>query len=141
MKREKKEKHFIKKPIYPGGTTAFRKFIKEHLKYPDEALKNRIEGTVRVRYEINYKGNVVDAKVLSGLGHGCDEEAKRLVRMLKFEVPPTRNVKVLFHKTTNIHFKLKKVAKRNIRIEYRQNDPAKKKDEKSNTTYNYTIRW
>ena len=83
-------------------------FIGKNLRYPKEALKDKIEGTVALKYSIDYKGNVVDAKVISGLGHGCDEEAVRLARMLKFEVPRTRGMKVLFHKDIKIHFRLPK---------------------------------
>ena len=144
VKKEKKDKHFIKKPIYPGGTTAFQKFIRENLRYPKEALEKRIEGTVRVRYEIDYKGNVVNGKVLAGIGHGCDEEAIRLVKLLKFEVPPLRKGKVSFHKTTNVNFKLKKIRKKTISVEYKPEpkDTHKKKESSSEkTTYTYTIRW
>ncbi|MCB0551961.1 MAG: energy transducer TonB [Phaeodactylibacter sp.] len=106
MAKEKKDKHFIKKPIYPGGARALKAFVSQNLKYPAEALSHQIEGTVVIQYEIDYQGQVVAAKVISGLGYGCDEEAARLVRLLQFEVPKTRGVKVLFHKDIQIHFRL-----------------------------------
>ncbi len=106
MKKEKKDKHFIKKPTYPGGLTAMRMFIKNEMNYPEEAMRNRIEGVVRIRYTINHKGQVIDTTVLMHLGYGCDEEAERLVKLLKFEVAGNRKLKPLFHKTINIRFKL-----------------------------------
>lgn len=64
-----------------------------------------------MRYDIDFKGNVVDAKILAGLGHGCDEEALRLVKLLKFDVQKTRGLRVLYHKNIQIHFRLPKAVK------------------------------
>ena len=107
MSEHKKNKKFLPKPIYPGGTKALREFIGKEMKYPKEARINKIEGIVRVRIDINYKGKVVDTTILKTLGHGCDEEADRLVRLMKWQISDKiRKGKILFHKTMNIHFKL-----------------------------------
>ncbi len=106
MKKEKKDKHFIKKPVYPGGPVAMKSFIKSQLKYPKEALDNKIEGTVTLRYTINQHGQVIDTKVIKKLGFGCNEEAIRIVKLLKFKVAKSYKTKALFHKTINIHFRL-----------------------------------
>lgn len=108
MKKERKPKTFIQSPTYPGGSTAMRLFLNQHLKYPAAARKEKIEGTVRLRMDIDYKGKVTAAKLLTSLGHGCDEEAKRVVKLLQFEVPKQRKIKAVFHKIINIHFKYKK---------------------------------
>lgn len=105
MQREKKDKHFIHKPVYPGGRQAMKKFIAEQLTYPEEARAEQIKGTVTIDYTIDYKGNVIDAKVISGLGYGCDEEAVRVVKLLQFNVPKQRARRIQFHKTINIHFR------------------------------------
>ena len=98
-------------------------FIAANLKYPEEALSNRIEGTVVTKIDISYKGKVVAARVLSALGHGCDAEAKRVVKLLEFDIESKiRKGKVLYHKTINIHFRL----------------PETKSDAQS-TQYNYQI--
>lgn len=111
MQKSTKENHFIKKPIYPGGLKAMRDFIKKELKYPKSALDAKVEGTVYLRYEIGHKGNVLKSKVLSGVGHGCDEEGKRLVGLLKFQVPKNpRKLKIKFHKKLKIHFRLPEIA-------------------------------
>jgi protein TonB len=108
MKKERKDNSFIKKPIYDGGPTAMKKFIAENMRYPKEALENKIQGTVYVRYDINHKGTVIDAKVIKGIGYGCDEEALRLAKLLEFRVPKTRGVRVIFHNNIQIHFRLPK---------------------------------
>ena len=110
MQKERKDKNFIKKPVYPGGPTAMRQFIREHLVYPKDALEHRIEGTVTLKYTIDHKGKVIDTHVVAGLGHGCDEEAQRLVRLFRFEVAKSRGVKVTFQKDIHIHFRLPKTT-------------------------------
>ena len=111
MHKEAKDKHFIRQPYYEGGPKALKNFIAENLRYPDEALKGKIEGTVYVKYNIDFQGNVVDARVLSSLGHGCDEEAIRLVKLLKFKVEKPRGIRKLYHKNIQIHFRMPKAKK------------------------------
>ncbi len=106
MEREKKPKHFIQHPQYPGGSKELTKFIYSQLRYPEAALKAQLEGTVLIEYDIDYKGNVVDTRVLQSLGLGCDEEACRVLRLLKFSVGRNRGVRVLFHKKIPIRFKI-----------------------------------
>jgi len=98
----------ISKPVYPGGVTAMRKFVTANLKYPQEALTAKVEGTVTIRYSLDYRGKVIETKVKKSLGHGCDEEAVRVVKLLRFDVPQARKKKVRIHQDVSIHFKLPK---------------------------------
>ena len=106
MKKEKKDKDFIKSAYYEGGRAALEAFVKKELRYPKEALESKIEGTVSVRYTVDYKGNVIEANVISGLGHGCDEEALRIVRSLKFKIPNDGKIKSKYTLKLHIHFRL-----------------------------------
>jgi TonB family protein len=109
MSRQKKDKFLLQKPTFPGGDKAMLLFIRDNLRYPEKARANKIEGTVRLRFSINYYGKVEQVHIVQGIGHGCDEEAARLVRMLEFETPRQHHYQqVLFHRTLNIHFKLAK---------------------------------
>ena len=146
MKKERKPEHFLSKPIYEGGQKAMREFISKNLTYPKQALDSEVEGTVKLRYDINYQGKVVGAKILKSLGHGCDEEAIRLVHLLKFKVGKIRKVKVLYHKTINIHFRLPVAARSKpaktqpSHMQYTlvwSTKPAEKA--RKTSTYNYTI--
>jgi len=150
MEKEKKQKHFLNQPSYPGGPKAITKFIYENLRYPEKALEAGIEGTVFLEVGIDHKGNIVETRLLQGIGHGCDEEASRVLRLLKFDVPKNRGVNVLFHKKFNIRFqkpvqKTVTVATQNMQIEYTVTNvptvPAKKVavEPKSNI-YTYTIK-
>lgn len=148
MDKETRDKRFIRKPQFPGGDKAYRKFIYSNLKYPQVALDNKIEGLVIVRYEVNHKGAVTTAKVISSIGHGCDEEALRIVKLFKFEIPKgPRKLKVIFHKTVRIRFQLPKEKEegkakpKTNQIQYtitttKKQDP--KKSSKS-SSYSYTV--
>lgn len=102
-------------------------FIVQQLKYPQEALAKRVEGTVIIKYAIDQHGDVTEAKVLAGVGHGCDEEAVRIVKLLKFKSPKNRGLRVVFHKNIQIHFKLPKTT------------PAEPADPPSAIQYHYTL--
>lgn len=155
MAKEKKDKHFIHQPVYPGGPQALKKFIGEQLVYPEEAKEPRIKGTVTIDYTIDYRGNVIKIKIISSLGYGCDEEAARLVKLLKFDVPKHRAGRIRFHKTINIHFRppvKKKVSakptsiatKAGQVIQYQITPKPKAKEEpkkKDSGGYTYTVQF
>lgn len=103
-----KERHkkFLKLPEYPGGKEAFKKYIKSNLKYPKKALENRIEGIVHLSAEINDNGDVTGVSIENGLGHGCDEEAIRLIKDVHFGRVKNRGVRLKTKKKFKIEFKL-----------------------------------
>jgi TonB family protein len=110
-KNQRKPESFIKQPVYPGGKKALDEFIRSHLKYPEEALKNKVEGTVAVEYDVDAFGKVIAVRLKHGIGYGCDEEALRLVAMLKYPKKKYQGLRVIFHMTININFRLHPAAK------------------------------
>ncbi len=110
-KNSRKPESFIKLPIYPGGQKALNDFINSNRKYPEEAILNKIEGTVAIEYDVNVFGNVTSTKVKHGIGYGCDEEACRLVNLLKYPKHKYQGLHVVFHMTLNIHFRLHQASK------------------------------
>ena len=137
MKTQKKDKHFIKKPSYPGGPKALWTFIRQNLKYPKAALENKVSGVVRLKYTIDGKGNVTETQVIHSLGYGCDEEASRVVKLLKYHVPKHRKVKVKFHRSINIKFRLPK--KKSIQVNLTKSKEKEKTQEQKKGGYEYTI--
>ncbi len=113
MGKPKKANDFFKAPTYRGGNAAMKKFIAENLKYPKEALESKVEGTVDLSYVVDGLGKVISAEVKKGIGHGCDEEALRLVKSLVFEKAINRGFKTTSKRNIKIHFKLPKSVKRN----------------------------
>jgi TonB family protein len=69
-------------PEYPGGMEALGQFMGANIKYPEAAKKNGIQGTVLVCFIVNTDGSIVNAKVMKGIGSGCDEEALRVVKAM-----------------------------------------------------------
>ncbi|MEM7160955.1 MAG: energy transducer TonB [Bacteroidota bacterium] len=112
----KKPKKFIQVPQYPGGRDAMRKFITENLSYPKKAGENNIEGTVVVVIDINGDGIVERTRLKKKLGYGCDEEAQRVAKLLKFHPTKNRKVRVTSHRTINFSFRKprKKIVKKVI---------------------------
>lgn len=52
--------------------------------YTPEARKKKIEGAVTLAIVVDTKGDVADAKVVKGLGHGLDENAVIAVKEWKY---------------------------------------------------------
>lgn len=143
----------VSRPVYPGGAAAMKKFVAENLKYPAEALEAKVEGTVVLRYGLDYRGVVTDVKVKKGIGHGCDEEAMRVVELMRFTVPQTSKKKVRIHQDINIHFKLPKpkpapkpaIKTQQLTITYASggtiSGKVSKDKPKEGPGYSYTIEW
>ena len=72
---------------YPGGIRELYKFIYTHTYYPEEAIKQGINGTVEVNLKINIKGEVVRAEVAKSVHPLLDEEALRVAKQLTFIIP------------------------------------------------------
>lgn len=101
-----KKKQFLRTPSYPGGTKALQAFIQRNLRYPTVALLHRIEGDVHVAFEVDEEGTVLRPRIIRGIGGGCDEEALRLVSMLRYKPVRNRGVKVTSRMDIVIHFRL-----------------------------------
>jgi protein TonB len=60
--------------------------------YTEDAKRHKISGDVVVLIVVDTKGDVIEAKVVKGLGHGLDENAIAAVREWKYK-PATRDDK------------------------------------------------
>lgn len=74
-----------------GGHKAYYKYLEENLVYPPEALANKIEGKVTVRFSVEPDGQLSNFKVVKSLGYGCDEEVIRLIKEGPKWSPTKRN--------------------------------------------------
>lgn len=137
---KKKKKDFIKTPTYPGGKKAFSEYIRKNLIYPEEALENNIEGDVLVSYEVSDNGAVLNAKIKHGIGYGCDEEALRLIKSLKFPKTTNRGLRVKSKFTSKIPFRIKRKPAQ-TQFSYNLKPTKKKKDKPSNNTNQKSHIW
>lgn len=145
---KKKKKKFLEKPQYPGGAKALREFVKAHLQYPQDAMEQRIEGVVTIGYQVNDDGFVENPTVIKSLCPSCNEEAIRLVQMLRYDKARNRGIRLKVNCKLNINFHLAPTpAPTGGTISYTL-QPTKKKEVKNKPTkrsnpdgYNYTISW
>ncbi len=54
-------------------------YMTRNLRYPDRARDGGVEGRVVVEFVVNEDGSISNAKVIRGIGAGCDEEALRVI--------------------------------------------------------------
>jgi periplasmic protein TonB len=80
--------------------------IYKKISYPQLAQKSKIEGKVYVLILINESGSVDDAKVVKGIGGGCDEEALKAILKTKFTPGIVSGAPVKSKLSMAIQFKL-----------------------------------
>ena len=90
------------RPELKGGMASLQRKVN----YPEMARQAGIEGRVVVQFIVNEQGNVVDPKVVRGIGGGCDVEALRVVKTAKFKPGMQRGKPVKVQYTLPINFQL-----------------------------------
>lgn len=100
------EKDKIVMPEYPGGQAALRKFLMSELRYPAEARAANEVGEVLVGFSVGMDGSISGVRVLKPVSPALNAEAVRVVQMMKYWRPGTRNGKpVRAEMTIPINFK------------------------------------
>ena len=70
-------------PAYPGGENALRKYIENNIEYPQLAMDNEAEGTVKLYFAVDEQGRISNPTVISSrIGYGLEEEALRVVKQM-----------------------------------------------------------
>jgi periplasmic protein TonB len=69
-----------KSPEPQGGMESWNRYLQNNLKYPNQAKRMGVQGTVYVAFVVNTDGSIQDTEILSGIGAGCDEEALRVIK-------------------------------------------------------------
>lgn len=107
--KDKKDSIFIRVEIestYPGGLKAWSRFLNKTLKYPQDAIDNRIEGIVMVRFVVDTDGTVSRIEPISG-PEELVEEAIRVIKKSGKWVPDVQNGRqVKSYKQQPLAFKL-----------------------------------
>lgn len=92
---------------YPGGDTAWSKFLKRKLNYPEEAIEKNIEGAVYLSFKVDKTGKIKDLEVVRGIHLVCDKEAYRVVSLSKNWIPAQKRGQLIERTMTlRIIFKL-----------------------------------
>ncbi len=88
------------RPVSGPAATNLEVLSKPQPEYTSEAKQLRVQGDVILRVTFTASGQVVVQGVVHGLGHGLDEEARRVAQQIRFR-PATRNGQAV-DMTTNI---------------------------------------
>lgn len=85
-----------KRPEYIGGQKEMYKFISEYI---NEAVATK-KGKVNLRFVIEKDGSIGDVEILRSLCPTCDEEAKRVIKLMPKWKPGQvnyRNARCYYH--------------------------------------------
>jgi protein TonB len=93
-------------PLPEGGYEGFYKLLSKKMKYPSKAQRNHTQGKVYVEFTVDRSGAVSNMKILKGLGDGCDEEAMRVLALVKWSPGKQRGVPVKVRMVQTIEFRL-----------------------------------
>ena len=91
------DEHFVKtnrtsQPAkFPGGMAALQILVRDSLNYPEQAKKEKVQGTVYVTFTIDATGEVSQPAVTDGVSAQLDAEALRFVTSLPTWVPAAKN--------------------------------------------------
>ena len=74
-------------PVFPGGESALLAYVAQHLKYPKQAIRGRVQGIVQLRFVVLENGRIGQVQTIKSLESHCDAEAKRVVKSLPRFIP------------------------------------------------------
>jgi periplasmic protein TonB len=103
------DKTFTKVEIeseYPGGTSAWARYLNKTLQYPQDAIDNEVQGQVVVQFIVDKEGNVSDVQAVSGPDE-LRKEAERVIKKSgKWTAAEQNGRKVKSYKKQPITFRL-----------------------------------
>ena len=94
-------------PTYPGGATELKKYIDEHLRYPEAALADSVQDIVQVSFIVEEDGSTKDFEVIDEHHPALEAEAVRVLQYMPKWKPATQNgVKVRVEYVVPVKFTL-----------------------------------
>lgn len=82
-------------PEYPGGMPAMIEFLQTNIKYPEDAVKQKVEGRVMVQFVVETDGSISDVHVAKQVFPSLDAEAIRVVQTMPKWLPGREKGKVV----------------------------------------------
>lgn len=94
-------------PEFPGGMKEMLKFLQENVKYPENAMKNNVQGRVIVQFVVEKDGTPTEFNVVRSVDPDLDAEALRVLQtMPKWKPGMQRGEVVRVKFTVPVSFKL-----------------------------------
>ena len=95
-------------PEFPGGQDKLFQYLKENIKYPDDAEKAGLEGRVICQFVVDKDGSITDINVIKSINESLDKEAVRVIKaMPKWKPGKMKGEAVRVKFTIPISFRLK----------------------------------
>lgn len=69
-------------PEFPGGQDKLFQYLKENIKYPDDAEKAGLEGRVVCQFVVDKDGSITDIDVIQSISESLDKEAVRVIKAM-----------------------------------------------------------
>lgn len=80
-------------PQFPGGQIAMLQYLMKNIKYPEQAMKEGIQGRVAVRFIVEKDGSISDVKPVLSVHPLLNKEAVRVVKSMPKWSPGKHNGK------------------------------------------------
>jgi protein TonB len=98
-------------PEIPNGMQGLPRYIADHMKYPPEAYRYSIDGTVRLEFVVEPTGTLSNMQVIEDVGGGCTDEAMRLIHRMAWLPGQKAGKRVRSLLQVSIRFDLPKEAR------------------------------
>lgn len=98
-------------PEIPNGMAGLPAYLSRELRYPQEAYRYSLEGTVTLEFVVEASGNLSNMHALQEVGGGCVEEAMRLMHRIAWKPGVRNGHRVRSSLQVSIRFTLPKEAR------------------------------
>lgn len=99
-------------PSYPGGERAMMAYLRRAVRYPKQALDQKVDGRVIARFVVQPDGRLTDIQIVKGVGYGCDQETIRAIsKMPRWEPGIIDGSPVPMYYTLPIRFNFEDVSR------------------------------
>ena len=78
-------------PQFPGGAVEFMKWLTKHLRYPNKARQENVQGRVLAVFYVEKDGHISGVRVTKSLSAECDREVMRVLNMMPKWKPGIQN--------------------------------------------------
>ena len=87
-------------PEFPGGMEALNTYLRNNIRYPQEAQKAGIQGRVIIQFIVSKDGSITDAEVVESVDPQLDAEGLRLIKNMPRWKPGMRKGQAIRVKQT-----------------------------------------
>ena len=87
-------------PEFPGGMEALNTYLRNNIRYPQEAQKAGIQGRVIIQFIVSKDGSITDAEVVDSVDPQLDAEGLRLIKNMPRWKPGMRKGQAIRVKQT-----------------------------------------